>query len=113
MRSSDGLEVIEIGVPSDHATVLDHEMELPNNGGEPGEVDTERTWKGQKFVRYRKREDQETGGDGWGPHRVRGFEARDTGIAEGTQVRLGKYYTTTHVQSTRNLAICTSRYRCF
>ena len=100
LRSSDGLEVIEIGVPSDHATVLDHEMELPNNGGMPG--DPGRTWKGQKFVRYRKREedqetrrtDQETGG-GWRPHRVPGFEARDTGIAEGTKVRLGKYYRAT------------------
>ena len=70
-------------MPSDHATVLDHEMELPNNGGEPR--DPGRTWRGQRFVRFSKR-DQET--IGWVPHGVTGFEARDTGIAEGTQVRI-------------------------
>ncbi len=30
LESGDGLEVIEIGVPAEHITTIDHEMELPN-----------------------------------------------------------------------------------
>ena len=65
-------------MPSDHATVFEHKMELPNNEGKAGDPD--RRWKGQKFVRYRKKD------QGWRPHRVPGFETIDTSIAEGTQV---------------------------
>ena len=84
LRSGDGLEVVEIGVPADHATVLDHEMALPNNGREPG--DAGRTWRGQRFTRFIKGEQESPDDDGWRTHRLPGFEARDTGIAKGTQV---------------------------
>ena len=34
--ASDNIEVIEIGVPAEHVTTIDHEMELPNGSGRPG-----------------------------------------------------------------------------
>jgi len=71
--ASDNIEVIEIGVPAEHVTTIDHEMELPN-----GPADPERRFQGQRFVHHR------VGEAVWGPFRLAGFEARDTGIAEGT-----------------------------
>ncbi len=74
MYASENIEVIEIGVPAEHITLIDHEMTLPNGKGDP-----DRRWQGQKFVHHIK--DQAT----WQPFRVPGFTCRDTGIAEGTQ----------------------------
>lgn len=73
LHASDGIEVIEIGVPAEHLTVIDHEMALPT-----GTVRPDRQWAGQRFV-------HDIGSDGaWRPHRVPGFIARDTGIAAAT-----------------------------
>lgn len=74
MYASENIEVIEIGVPAEHITLIDHEMILPNGIGDP-----ERRWKGQKFVHHIK--EQAT----WHPFRVPGFTCRDTGIAAGTK----------------------------
>ncbi|APX13654.1 cupin domain-containing protein [Tateyamaria omphalii] len=74
LYASDNIEVIEIGVPAEHVTTIDHEMELPNGPARPG-----RRFQGQRFVHHR------VDGAVWGPFRLPGFEARDTGIAEGTQ----------------------------
>jgi quercetin dioxygenase-like cupin family protein len=74
LQSGDNLEVIEIGVPAEHVTTIDHEMPLPN-----GRVDGDRRWDGQRFVHHRAE------GAEWTPFRVPGFVARDTGIAENTQ----------------------------
>lgn len=71
--ASDNIEVIEIGVPAEHVTTIDHEMELPN-----GPADPARRFQGQRFVHH-KVEDAV-----WSPFRLAGFEARDTGIAGGT-----------------------------
>ncbi|MEM8653312.1 MAG: cupin domain-containing protein [Pseudomonadota bacterium] len=71
--ASDNIEVIEIGVPAEHITTIDHEMALPN-----GPADPERRFQGQRFVHH-KVEDAV-----WAPFRLTGFEARDTGIADGT-----------------------------
>lgn len=73
LYASDNIEVIEIGVPAEHITTIDHEMELPN--GQPNPL---RRFQGQRFVHH-KVEDAV-----WGPFRLPGFEARDTGIADGT-----------------------------
>jgi len=73
MYASPNIEVIEIGVPAEHITLIDHDMTLPNGTGDP-----DRRWQGQKFVHHIK--DQAT----WQPFRVAGFRCRDTGIAEGT-----------------------------
>ncbi len=72
--ASDEIEVIEIGVPAEHVTTIDHEMELPTPHYRP-----EREFSGQVFVHHREAE------AAWGPWRLPGFEARDTGIGAGTR----------------------------
>lgn len=71
--ASDNIEVIEIGVPAEHITTIDHEMALPN-----GPANLDRRFQGQRFVHHRAEEAT------WQPFRLQGFEARDTGISEGT-----------------------------
>ena len=74
LHASDGIEVIEIGVPADHVTEIDHEMLLPTPHLRP-----DREWQGQRFV-------HDVGIKGlWAPHRLPGFEARDTTINAGTK----------------------------
>lgn len=71
--ASPDIEVIEIGVPAEHVTTIDHDMTLPNGKGDP-----EREWDGQKFVHHQRASAT------WKPFRIPGFDARDTGIADGT-----------------------------
>ncbi len=73
MEASDGIEVIEIGVPAEHVTEIDHEMTLPTPHLRP-----EREWQGQRFV-------HNLGRDGvWEPFRLPGYMARDTTINANT-----------------------------
>lgn len=74
VEASPNIEVIEIGVPAEHITTIDHEFTLPNGTGDPN-----REWDGQIFVHHIK--DDAT----WSPFRIPGFTARDTGIAAGTK----------------------------
>lgn len=74
LEASDNVQVIEIGVPAEHVTEIDHEMELPTPHLRP-----EREWQGQRFV-YNQAKDAT-----WAPFRIPGFEARDTTIAENTK----------------------------
>ncbi|MFK7745730.1 MAG: cupin domain-containing protein [Roseobacter sp.] len=74
LYASDNIEVIEIGVPAEHVTTIDHEMSLPNGPANPG-----RRFDGQKFVHHQAENAQ------WKPFRIPGFESRDTTIAENTQ----------------------------
>lgn len=71
--ASENIEVIEIGVPAEHVTTIDHEMELPND-----RVDPERLFQGQKFVHHK------ADGAIWTPFRIPGFQSRDTTIAAHT-----------------------------
>ncbi|WP_300036297.1 cupin domain-containing protein [uncultured Roseobacter sp.] len=71
--ASDNIEVIEIGVPAEHVTTIDHEMELPN-----GPPDPARLFQGQRFVHHRAEEAV------WAPFRIPGFLSRDTTIAAHT-----------------------------
>ncbi|WP_298680030.1 cupin domain-containing protein [uncultured Lentibacter sp.] len=73
-HASADIEVIEIGVPADHVTTIDHEFTLPNGTGDPA-----REWQGQRFVHHVK------DGATWQPFRVPGFICRETGICEGTK----------------------------
>jgi quercetin dioxygenase-like cupin family protein len=73
MVASDGIEVIEIGVPADHVTEIDHDMTLPTPHLRP-----DRQWQGQRFVHNL------AAGAAWAPHRLPGFIARDTTIAANT-----------------------------
>ncbi|WP_435257949.1 cupin domain-containing protein [Thioclava sp. FR2] len=71
---SEGVQVVEIGVPAEHVTEIDHEMTLPTPDYRP-----DREWDGQKFV-------HDIGKDGvFAPFRIPGFEARDTTINAATK----------------------------
>jgi quercetin dioxygenase-like cupin family protein len=73
LHASDGIEVIEIGVPAEHVTEIDHDMTLPTAHLRP-----EREWQGQRFV-------HNTAASGlWQPFRIPGLICRDTTIAANT-----------------------------
>jgi quercetin dioxygenase-like cupin family protein len=74
LEASDNVQVIEIGVPAEHVTEIDHEMELPTPHLRP-----EREWQGQRFV-FNK-----GAGAAWMPFRLPGYVCRDTPIAENTR----------------------------
>ncbi|KAB2885094.1 MAG: cupin domain-containing protein [Albidovulum sp.] len=74
LEASDGIEVIEIGVPAEHVTEIDHEMVLPTAYLHP-----EREWQGQRFVHNVAR------GAEWLPFRLPGYISRDTTIAANTK----------------------------
>ena len=74
LEASDGIEVIEIGVPADHVTEIDHDMALPTPHLRP-----DREWQGQRFV-------HNTATSGvWTPFRIPGLICRDTTIAGNTR----------------------------
>jgi quercetin dioxygenase-like cupin family protein len=74
LEASDGIEVIEIGVPAEHVTEIDHEMTLPTPHLRP-----DREWQDQRFV-------YNVGASGtFAPHRLSGFVARDTTIHANTK----------------------------
>lgn len=73
IEASAGIEVIEIGVPADHVTEIDHDMTLPTT-----DIFPDREWQGQRFV-------HNVGQDcAWTFNRA-GFTSRDTTIAHNTQ----------------------------
>ncbi len=69
LEASDNLEVVEIGVPAEHMTTIDYDMELPTEHYRP-----ERIFQGQRFCRHTVKEAV------WKPWRITNFESRDTGI---------------------------------
>jgi quercetin dioxygenase-like cupin family protein len=71
--ASDNIEVIEIGVPAEHVTTIDHDMTLPNGPANP-----DRLFDGQKFVHHKANDAV------WKAFRIPGFTSRDTLIAENT-----------------------------
>ena len=73
-HASADIEVIELGVPAEHVTTIDHDFSLPNAKGDP-----KREWDGQVFVHYCKDDAI------WEAFRIPGFVCSDTGIAAGTK----------------------------
>ena len=73
LESSAGLEVIEIAVPAEHLTALDHALALPT-----GRLRPDRDFGGQRFCRHTARDAV------WEAGRLPGFSACDTGIATAT-----------------------------
>ena len=71
---SEGVQVVEIGVPADHVTEIDHDMRLPT-----GRLTPDREWDGQRFVHNIGALAEYTA------HRIPGFEARDTTINANTK----------------------------
>ncbi|MCF2872504.1 cupin domain-containing protein [Octadecabacter sp. G9-8] len=74
LEASDGIEVIEIGVPAEHVTEIDHVMALPTPDLRP-----DREWQGQRFVRNIGAASE------WHPFRLPGYIARDTTINDATK----------------------------
>ena len=74
LEASDGIEVIEIGVPAEHVTQIDHDMTLPTPL-----LRRDREWQGQRFVH------NQSDGAPWQPFRIPGFTARDTTINANTK----------------------------
>jgi quercetin dioxygenase-like cupin family protein len=74
LEASDGIEVIEIGVPAEHVTEIDHDMQLPTP-----HLRSDREWQGQRFVHNIGAKSP------FKPFRIPGFEARDTTINAGTK----------------------------
>ena len=74
LHAAEGIEVIEIGVPAEHITEIDHDMTLPNVGERP-----DREWDGQRFVHNLAKD------GAFKPFRIPGFEARDTTINANTK----------------------------
>jgi quercetin dioxygenase-like cupin family protein len=73
LRSSPGLEVIEIGCPAVHDTLAEHEVTLPT-----GIVDAGRDFGGQRFVRHIAADAERAA------HLQPGLAVRDTGIGVAT-----------------------------
>ena len=73
LDASENLQVIEIGVPAEHVTTVDHDMTLPTPF-----VNPDRIFGGQTFCR------SEAARAVWTPWRLEGFEARDTRIGAAT-----------------------------
>jgi len=73
LEASEHLHVIEIGVPADHVTTVDHEMTLPTPTAR-----RDRVFDGQVFC-------HSLAADAiWAPWRLPGYAARDTGIGVAT-----------------------------
>ncbi len=73
LYASDNIEVIEIGVPAEHVTTIDHAMDLPT-----ATLDPDRLFDGQRFVHFKAADVD------WTPHRIPGLVAKETGIAANT-----------------------------
>lgn len=74
LRSSAGLEVVEIGCPAEHDTFADHDITLPT-----GRLHPERKFSGQRFVRH------VAAAAVWEPWRRTGWEMRCAQIAVATE----------------------------
>ena len=74
LEASEQLQVIEIGVPADHVTTVDHEMTLPTPV-----VRRDREFGGQVFCHSLAAEAV------WTPWRLPGVDARETGIGAATR----------------------------
>ncbi|QBF31041.1 cupin domain-containing protein [Thalassococcus sp. S3] len=73
LYASENIEVVEIGVPAEHITTIDHDMSLPNGPANP-----DRLFQGQRFVHHKAKEAI------WQSHRLPGYRSRDTTIARNT-----------------------------
>ena len=73
LESSGNAEVIELGVPAEHPTTIDHELALPTHTPHP-----EREFDGQRFLRHQRRDAT------WTAWRIPGFEVCHTGVDRAT-----------------------------
>ena len=71
LYASDAIEVVEIGVPAEHVTSIDHDLELPTPHLRPDRGFGTAPWGPQRFCR------SVASGAVWEPFRLPGFEARE------------------------------------
>jgi quercetin dioxygenase-like cupin family protein len=97
LEASENLQVIEIGVPAEHITTIDHDMELPTPLFHP-----DRVFSGQTFCRH------EVEKAVWTPWRLEGFACRETGIGAATggvaSVRVARPVSRRHTPATSHTA---------
>ncbi|UWR21261.1 hypothetical protein [Sulfitobacter sp. S190] len=74
LEASENVGVLEIGVPAEHITTIDHDIEVPT-----GRHDSVREWDGTRFVHHKAE------GAEWTPWRIPGWESRNTGIGTATK----------------------------
>jgi hypothetical protein len=74
LEASQGLEVVELGLPAVHATHVDHDRTLPTEA-----VRLDREYGGQRFVRHVPATAQ------FAPAQIAGFEACELGVAAATR----------------------------
>ena len=73
LKCTAGAEVIEVSMPAEHETWVEHEIELPT-----AELKSDRDFGGQRFVRSIAKDST------WIPIETTGSEVRDIGIAAAT-----------------------------
>ena len=73
LEASPGLEVVEVSCPAEHETFADWEHPLPD-----AVLPADHEWDRQRFVRHVHADAV------WQPGRLAGWEACDTGVADGT-----------------------------
>ena len=73
LECSDAFEVLEIGCPAEHVTLVDHDIALPT-----AQLRLDRDFGGQRFCFHQAVEAD------WSAWRVDGFESRDFGFVEAT-----------------------------
>ncbi|HWM21365.1 MAG TPA: cupin domain-containing protein [Ilumatobacteraceae bacterium] len=73
LECSADLEVVEIGSPAEHETIVEHTIELPTE-----QLHHDREFTGQRFTRHR------ASLAAWQPWHRNGFVHRDLGIGEAT-----------------------------
>jgi len=73
LESSDNLEVLEIGVPAQHMTTIDHDMSLPNETFAP-----DRLFSGQVFCHHQRKQAV------WQDSTVNGLSVCKTKVASAT-----------------------------
>ena len=74
LECSDAFEVVEVGCPAEHATLVDHDIALPTEKMQPN-----RDFSGQRFCFHQAAEAN------WSAQRDIGFERRDFGFVEATR----------------------------
>ena len=98
LEASADIEVIEIGVPAEHITTIDHQLKLPTKN-----IDRQRQWDGQKFCHHLVNEAE------WKPWRMAGFDVRDTGMSRATNgvagVQIARHNSTPTSLSSHNTDI--------
>lgn len=82
LENSEGMEVVEIGYPAEHMTLVEHRMKLPNG------VDSGRSWHGQTFIRYDESNRSWTTLENGIEHSDTGVKSATAGLADVDVLRL-------------------------